>query len=251
MWELEYKESWEPKKWCFWTVVLEKTLDSPLDFKEIQPVHSKGISPEYSLEGLLLKLKLQYFGHLMQKADSLEKTQMLGKIEGGRRRGRQDEMVGWHHQLNGHESEQALGVGDGQGSLVCYVPWGHKESNTAEQVNWTELILKIDYIKKNLIKNHWQGLKEHKDNKFYHSVSHFPLMEHTLYFGEGHGTPLQYSCLENPMDRGAWWSIAHGFAKSRTWLKRLSSHTRTLYLPDNILNSWDNPNNEWRKWKYI
>ena len=103
-------------------MVLEKTLESPLDCKEIQPVHSKGISPEYSLEGLLLKLKLQYFGHLMQKADSLEKTQMLEKIEGGKRRGRQDEMVGWHHQLNGHEFEQALGVGDGQGSLVCYIP---------------------------------------------------------------------------------------------------------------------------------
>ena len=68
----------------------------------------KEISPEYSLEGLMLKLKLQYFGHLMGRADSLEKTLMLEKIE-GRRRGRQDEMIGWHHQLNGHESEQTLG----------------------------------------------------------------------------------------------------------------------------------------------
>ena len=70
-------------------MVLEKTLESPLDCKEIQPVHPKEISPEYSLEGLMLKLKLQYFGHLMQRTDSLEKTPMLGKIEGGRRRGRQ------------------------------------------------------------------------------------------------------------------------------------------------------------------
>ena len=78
------------------------------------------ISPEHSLKGLMLKLKLQYFGDLMRRIDSLEKTLMLGKIE-GRRRGQQDEMVGWHHQLDGHEFEQTLGVGDGQGSLVCAV----------------------------------------------------------------------------------------------------------------------------------
>ena len=79
MWELDYKESWVLKYWCFWTVVLEKTLESPSDSKAIQPVHPKG--------NQLLKLKLQYFGHLMQRTDSLEKTLMLGKIEGGRRRG--------------------------------------------------------------------------------------------------------------------------------------------------------------------
>ena len=89
MWELDHKESWAPKNGCVWTVVLEKTLESPLDCKEIQPVHPKGISPEYSLEGLMLKLKLQYFGSLMRRADSLEKTLMLGKIEGRRRRGQQ------------------------------------------------------------------------------------------------------------------------------------------------------------------
>ena len=82
-------------------MVLEKTLKSPLDCKEIQPVHPKEISPEYSLEGRMLKLKLQYFGHLMQRANSLEKALMLGRIEGRRRRGRQ--RMRWHHQLNGHE----------------------------------------------------------------------------------------------------------------------------------------------------
>ena len=87
----------------------------------------KEISPEYSLEGLMLKLKLQYFGHLMQKADSLEKTLMLRKTEGSKRRRQQDEMAGWHHRLNGHEFEQALGVGEGQGSLVCWSPWSCKE----------------------------------------------------------------------------------------------------------------------------
>ena len=87
IWELYYKESWAPKNWCFWTVVLQKTLESPLDCKEIQPVHPKGDQSWCSLVGLMLKLKLQYFGHLIQRADSFEKTLMLGKIEGRRRRG--------------------------------------------------------------------------------------------------------------------------------------------------------------------
>ena len=87
MWELGYKENWVPKSWCFRTVVLEKTLESPLDGKDIQQSILKEISPEYSLEGSRLKLKLQYFGHLMGRTYSLERTLMLGKIEGGRRRG--------------------------------------------------------------------------------------------------------------------------------------------------------------------
>ena len=86
MWELNNKESWVPKNWCFWSVVLEKTLKSLLDCKEIQPVHPKEINPEYSLKILMLKLILQYFGHLMWRTDSVEKTLMLGKIEGRRRR---------------------------------------------------------------------------------------------------------------------------------------------------------------------
>ena len=89
MWELDYKESWAPKNWCFWTVVLEKTLESPWTGRRSNQFILKEISSEYSLEGLMLKLKLQYFGHLMQRTDSFEKTLMLGKIEGGRRRGQQ------------------------------------------------------------------------------------------------------------------------------------------------------------------
>ena len=89
MWVLDYKDSWALKNWCFWTVVLEKTLESPLDFKEIQPVHPKGDQSWVFMKGLIVKLKLQLFGHLLWRADSFEKTLMLGKIEGGRRRGRQ------------------------------------------------------------------------------------------------------------------------------------------------------------------
>ena len=89
MWELDCEESWEPKNWFFWTVVLEKTLESPLDCKEIQPVHSKGDQPWVFLELRMLKLKLQYFGHLMWRVDSLQKTLMLGGIGGRKKRGRQ------------------------------------------------------------------------------------------------------------------------------------------------------------------
>ena len=86
----------------------------------------KEISPEYPLEGLMLRLKLQCFGHLMRRVNSLEKTLMLGKIEGRRRRGDRDEMVGWHHRLSGHEFKQTLGDGDGYGGLVCSSLWGTK-----------------------------------------------------------------------------------------------------------------------------
>ena len=89
MWELDYEESWVPKNWCFWTVVLEKTLESPLDCKEIQPVHPKGDQSWVFIGSTDAKLKLQYFGHLMQRVDSLEKTLMLGGTWGRRRKGRQ------------------------------------------------------------------------------------------------------------------------------------------------------------------
>ena len=87
MWDLDYNESWALKSWCFWTVMLEKTLESPLDYRRSNQSILKEISPEYSLEVLILKLKLQYLGHLMWRADSLEKTLMLGKIEGRKRSG--------------------------------------------------------------------------------------------------------------------------------------------------------------------
>ena len=89
MWELGYKESWALKNWCFWSVVLKKMLESLLDCKEIQPVHGKGNQSWICTEGLMLKLKLHYFGHLMQRTESVEKTLMLGKFEGRRRRGQQ------------------------------------------------------------------------------------------------------------------------------------------------------------------
>ena len=105
--------------WC-WRRLLRVTLTARRSNQSVL----KEISLSYSLEGLMLKLKLQYFGHLMRRNDSLEKTLMLGKIEGRKRRVTEDEVVGWHQQLNRHEFEQTLGVDDGQGSLVCCSPWG-------------------------------------------------------------------------------------------------------------------------------
>ena len=113
--------------WCW-----RRLLSVPWTARRSNQSILNEISPEYSLEGLMLKLKLQYFGHLMQRTDSLEKTLMLGKIEGRRRR---DEMVGWHHRLDGHEFKQALGVGDGQESPGCCCPWSHKESDRTEHLN--------------------------------------------------------------------------------------------------------------------
>ena len=139
MWVLDYSESWALTNWCFWTVVLEKTLESLLDCKEIKPVSPKWNQFEYSLEGLMLKLKFQYFGHLMLRIDSLEKTLMLVKIE-GKRRGHDKGWNGWvvsptHWTWFG----QASGVGDGQGSLACWSPWGGKESDIPERMNLTDV----------------------------------------------------------------------------------------------------------------
>ena len=106
----------------------------------------KEISRKYSLEGLMLNLNLQYFGHPMQRTDSLEKTLMLGKTEDKRRRGRQEEIVRWHHWSYGHEFEQARGVGNGQGDLVCCSPWGRKELDTTEWLNWTELNCFVTHV---------------------------------------------------------------------------------------------------------
>ena len=134
MWELDSKESWAQKNWCFWTVVLQKTLESPLDCKEIQPVHPKRISPGCSLQGLMLKLKLQYFGHLMRRADSFEKTLMLEKIEGRKRKERQ--RMRW---LDGIINSIDMSLSKLQEMVkdreALHVSWGHKESGTTEWLN--------------------------------------------------------------------------------------------------------------------
>ena len=137
-WIIKKTERWRID--AFWTVVLEKTLENPLDCKEIKPVHPKGDQSGCSLEGLMLKLKLQYFGLLMWRADSFEKTLLLGKIGGRRRRGWQ--RMRWLDGItdsNGHRFGWTPGVGDGQGGLVWCGSWGRNELDTTEWLNWTEL----------------------------------------------------------------------------------------------------------------
>ena len=138
MWKLDYKESWVPKNWCFWNVVLEKTPESPLDFKEIQPVHSKADHSRCSLEGLMLKLKLQYFGHLIWRTDSSEKTLMLGKIEGDDR--------GWGVWMASLTQWTWVWVNSGSwwwtGRPGVLQSTGCQESDTTEWLNRTELISK-------------------------------------------------------------------------------------------------------------
>ena len=136
MWELDYKEIWVLKNWCFWTVMLEKTLRVPWTVRRYNQSILKEISPEYSLKGLMLKLKLQYFGHLMQRTNSLGKTLMLGKIE-GRRRGNDR---GWDGWMASPTQWAWIWVSSGSwwwtGGLACCSPWDPKESDTIEQLNW-------------------------------------------------------------------------------------------------------------------
>ena len=139
MWELDCEESWALKNWCFWTVVLEKTLESPLDYKEVQPVHSEGDQP------------FDFFGRNDAKAETpvlwppyaecwlIGKDSDAGRDWGQEEKGRtENEVAGWHHWLDGCESEWTPGVGDGQGGLACCDSWGHKESDTTERLNWTD-----------------------------------------------------------------------------------------------------------------
>ena len=147
MWELDCEESWTSKNWCFLTVVLEKTLESPLDCKEIQPVHSGGDQT------------WDFFGRNDTKAETPvlwaphAKSWLIGEdSDAGSDWGQEDnwmtedEMAGWHHRLDGHESEWTLGVGDGQGGLACCNSWGHKELDRTERLNWNNYWVQVLYL---------------------------------------------------------------------------------------------------------
>ena len=139
MWELDYKESWALKNGCFWTVVLEKTLEGPLDCKEIQAVHPKGNQSWIFIGRTDVEAETPMLRPADAKSWLIWKDPDAGKDWEQEEKGMtEDEMIGWHHWLNEHEFEQAPGVGDGQRSLACCSPWGHKESDTTEWLNWTE-----------------------------------------------------------------------------------------------------------------
>ena len=134
------KESWAPKNWCFWTVVLDKTLESPLDCKAIKPINSKGNQSWIVIGRTDAEDGASILWLLDAKNCLIRKDPNVGKAWRQEEKGTtEDEMIGWHHWLDGHEFDQAPGVNDGQGSLVCCSPWGRKESDMAECLNWTEL----------------------------------------------------------------------------------------------------------------
>ena len=140
MWELDHKESWAPKNWCFWTVVLEKTLESPVDCKEIQPVHPKGDQSWVSIGRTDVEAEIPILWAPDAKSWLIWKDPDAGRDWGQEEKGTtEDEMVGWHHQHNGHGFEWTQQVGDGQGGLACCSSWGCKELDMTEQLNWTEL----------------------------------------------------------------------------------------------------------------
>ena len=140
MWEFDYKESWVLMYWCFWTVVLEKTLESPLDCKEIQPVHPKGDQSWVRIGRTDVEAETPILWPPDVKRWLIWKDSDAGKDWGQEEKGTtEDEMAGWHHRLDGHGFVWTPGVGDGQGGLECCDSWGRKESDTTEWLNWTEL----------------------------------------------------------------------------------------------------------------
>ena len=144
MWELDCEESWAPKNWCFWTMVLEKTLGSPLDCKEIQPVRSKGDQPWVLCGRNDANAESPVLWPPHAKSWLILKDCGAGRDWGQEeKRTTEDEMAGWHHRLDGREFEWTPGVGDGQGGLECCNSWGRKESDTTEWLNWTDLEFSI------------------------------------------------------------------------------------------------------------
>ena len=146
MWELDCEESLVPKNWCFWTVVLEKTLESPLDCKEIQPVHPKGNQSWLFIGRTDAKAETPVLWPPDVRSWFIWKDPDDGKEWGQEEKGTtEDEMVGWHHLLDRHGFGWTLGVDDGQGGLTCCSSWGQKELDTTERLNWTEYRISFIY----------------------------------------------------------------------------------------------------------
>ena len=172
MWELDCEEGWVPKNWCFWNVVLEKTLESPLDCKEIKPVSPKGNQSWILIGRTDAEAETPIFWLPHAKSWLIGKDPDAGRDWGWEEKGTtEDEMAGWHHQLNGHEFEWTPGVGDRQGGLACCDSWDHKESDMTEQVNWTELnwyiynyhIVHLKYL--TILFDNYTSIKQTKKNE--------------------------------------------------------------------------------------
>ena len=210
MWELDCEESWALKNWYLWTVVLEKTVESPLDCKGIQPVHSEGDQPWVFLGRNDAKAETPVHWPPHVKSWLIGKDSDAGRDWGQEEKGTtKDEMAGWHHWLDGCESEWTLGVGDGQGGLACCDSWGHKESDWTTELNCNEDV-----------KWFFGGSEGKESACSVGDLSSISGLGRSP--GEENSNPLQYSCLENPMKKGVWWATVHRVAKSQTLLTEMT-----------------------------
>ena len=169
MWELDCEESWVPKNWCFWTVVLEKSLESPLDCKEFQPVHSKGDQSWAFIGRTDAEAEIPILWPPHAKSWLIGKDPDAGRDWGQEEKGMtEDKMVGWHHWPNGHGFGWTLGVGDGQGDLACCSSWGCKESDTTERLNWTKNWKQSTFFPvAEWTEVQWSEMGQSKSNKFW------------------------------------------------------------------------------------
>ena len=192
MWELDHKESWALKNWCFWTVVLEETLESPLDCKKIQPVHPKGDQSWVFIGRTDVEAETPLLWPPYVKSWLIRKDSDAGKDWGQEEKGMtEDKMVGWHHWLHGHEFGSTPGVGDGQGGLAWCSPWGRKESDTTEGLNWTEL-----------------AIHRHESAMGVHVSPILNLPPTSLPIPQGRPSAPALSALSHASNLD-WWSISH------------------------------------------
>ena len=216
MWELDHKECWVPKNWCFQTVVLEKTLESPLDCKEITSINPRGSQAWIFTGRTVAEAEAPILWPPDAKSQLVGKDPDTGKIEGRRKTEWQRIMVGWSHWLTGHEFEQTPGDSRVHGGLMCCSPWDLKESDTTEWLNsnrFTRLsVFKgIDlFLLIPVVYGPVSGPGGSDGKASVYNVGDLGLIPGSGRFpGEGNSNPLQYSCLENPMDWGVWCPWGH------------------------------------------
>ena len=174
MWEFDCEESWVPKNWSFWTVVLEKTLESPLDCKEIQPVHAKRYQSRVFFGRTDAKDGIPILWPPHANSWLIGKESDAGRDWGQEEKGTtEDEIAGWHHWLNGCESQGTQGVGDGQGGLACCDSWGRKESDTTEWLIWSDPICVLTFLPPKFVTENLENLYIFSPEKLRDSVVPF------------------------------------------------------------------------------